>query len=751
MRQYFNRFQKLPFSAYLSLVFTVVLLFTIGVTITNSLNRQVKEVKTSSKNISKNNSSDVKSSNIALVYISPTIYCLGGSPCTTPDPTQKPILATSTPFPTNIPTVTPTPVCKAEQSYKFKVTNERGEAKVSDKTGKSVYSSSDHSSAIQWALDNLTSGRAAKEKVWIVGDFIINNTIYIPSHVSWLLEGKLTLGNHVDKIMIADSPNGATDIEMSGGVYDGNKANQLVSAATDHVIKFSKVTKSHFRDMIMQNAVNDDFILDTLSNNNVSERLVGRWAGTGYIGPGATNDGNGLDDKGDHNIWIDCIAEDNYSDNWVIKSRDSTFIRTIGRGSKNAVGFGLFADRNISGNKFFDIKAYNNIHAGFTIIIPPKSDGKSYIIQNNYVEGEFYNNGTNGIRFSDSTKDGSVKNNTIDVWIYNNGAAGLWIQQNRINNNSGSIIAYDNKTSDIILLGTNTFNVYHSTNKAASKISKGSSKVNVIDFTCSGSNFGVWAVNKYCGNLYSPTPAPTFNPCVSPTPTIAISPTLTSSSTPLPSPTTTPDAKLLAYWDLDENKGKIVDDSSGNKHKGKLRNDPDWVKGKINSALEFDGRDDYVEVPDSKSLEGMDKITISAWIKSDLKEQKDRTTIFSKWENGAGGVYALRKWGSGISASIATTHRKDSYNTPKKWKGYSDKKWHNLAMIYNGSSLKLYVDCKLFSEEKNVKGKLKTDKRDIRIGAAANGNYFDGRIDEVKIYGKALSSEEIKEECDSMQ
>ena len=57
-------------------------------------------------------------------------------------------------------------------------------------------------------------------------------------------------------------------------------------------------------------------------------------------------------------------------------------------------------------------------------------------------------------------------------------------------------------------------------------------------------------------------------------------------------------ADLVGHWTFDEGQGTTAYDSSGNDHHGTLQGDPQWVTGYIGGALELDGTDDYVEVPD---------------------------------------------------------------------------------------------------------------------------------------------------------
>ncbi len=74
-------------------------------------------------------------------------------------------------------------------------------------------------------------------------------------------------------------------------------------------------------------------------------------------------------------------------------------------------------------------------------------------------------------------------------------------------------------------------------------------------------------------------------------------------------------AGVLGHWKFDDGSGLTAKDSSGKGNNGKLINGPTWVTGQIGKALKFDGVDDYVDVPNSASLNPTTgKATVSAWI-----------------------------------------------------------------------------------------------------------------------------------------
>ncbi|UCG57595.1 MAG: LamG domain-containing protein [Phycisphaerales bacterium] len=76
-------------------------------------------------------------------------------------------------------------------------------------------------------------------------------------------------------------------------------------------------------------------------------------------------------------------------------------------------------------------------------------------------------------------------------------------------------------------------------------------------------------------------------------------------------------AGLAGHWSLDEGTGTAVQDSSDNRNHGTLMGDPQWVTGYFSNALEFDGVDDYVEVPHDASLTVSTGVTVAAWINAE--------------------------------------------------------------------------------------------------------------------------------------
>ena len=71
---------------------------------------------------------------------------------------------------------------------------------------------------------------------------------------------------------------------------------------------------------------------------------------------------------------------------------------------------------------------------------------------------------------------------------------------------------------------------------------------------------------------------------------------------------------LVAHWKFDDGEGTTAQDSSGNGHHGALIGDPQWAPGHLRGALEFDGTDDYVDLPIGSLISSLTNSTFATWV-----------------------------------------------------------------------------------------------------------------------------------------
>ena len=200
------------------------------------------------------------------------------------------------------------------------------------------------------------------------------------------------------------------------------------------------------------------------------------------------------------------------------------------------------------------------------------------------------------------------------------------------------------------------------------------------------------------------------------------------------------DPATAGFWKFDEGSGSTILDSSGENNTG-VNSGAVWTTGKIGQALQFDGIDDFVEVPHSSSLNFSDTGTIAAWIKIPSVGAVSRGNIVSK-----GGGWNRRGW-------MLTTL---DYNRIRfHWQSGADKfidsqavltydEWHHIAAMMNGSIMKIYIDG--VQDLNTLSNSESADTMTVlRIGRSDYlGNLpFKGNIDDVRIYDRALSEAEI--------
>jgi hypothetical protein len=202
--------------------------------------------------------------------------------------------------------------------------------------------------------------------------------------------------------------------------------------------------------------------------------------------------------------------------------------------------------------------------------------------------------------------------------------------------------------------------------------------------------------------------------------------------------------RLLGWWKFDETAGNTAADSSGNDNIGTLVGNTRWqpTGGHINGALEFDAKDDYVQIANKSNFDVKGAVTLAAWIKVNPAAKSRWGTIIAK-----GWVVNLQETTNRIYFSCPGP----SGNT--EIKGNADvtlegenNYWHHVVGMYDGTKLCIYVDGKLDASGK-VSGNIATNDYNVRIGANEQWpeEAFGGLIDDVRVYNYALGEAEIME------
>ena len=170
----------------------------------------------------------------------------------------------------------------------------------------------------------------------------------------------------------------------------------------------------------------------------------------------------------------------------------------------------------------------------------------------------------------------------------------------------------------------------------------------------------------------------------------------------------------------------------------------DWdASGKWNSALKFDGVNDYVSVPDSQSLDVTGEVSIEAWAKTNVVDATYDVIL---------GKYASRdSYQLGFNAANNRTYFQ-LWSASQTSAVYSDQppdvgQWYHLVGVRDSSgNMRLYVNGNLQSDVKLLSGDIYVNNASLVIGTVQSGNYlFNGSIDEVRIWNRSLTASEVQQ------
>lgn len=217
------------------------------------------------------------------------------------------------------------------------------------------------------------------------------------------------------------------------------------------------------------------------------------------------------------------------------------------------------------------------------------------------------------------------------------------------------------------------------------------------------------------------------------------------------------DTDIVLYLHFDEGSGTIAYDSSGYKTNGTLVNmeGNGWTKGKFGNALQFNGKDDYVDCGGEAALAVSTAISVECWIKigsssaerwiETPKEVISQGGIVSKHNGSCGRGWLLTVGPSG-EVIFAVGRGVDWWAFEVRTEGIvNDGVWHHIVAVDDGRNLTIYRDGRPRSVSVEPHSIL-SDRFPLNIGRRCYDPpafYFEGIIDEVCIYNRALDKEEV--------
>ena len=205
---------------------------------------------------------------------------------------------------------------------------------------------------------------------------------------------------------------------------------------------------------------------------------------------------------------------------------------------------------------------------------------------------------------------------------------------------------------------------------------------------------------------------------------------------------------LVGWWKFDETNGTVAYDSSGNGNDGNLTNGPTWTDGKIGGSLSFDGVDDRVALPNS-ALNGLTNLTLNLWTKLNSGSQDHFFISGASSSQHNHFLFGLTNTNE-IHIWDGNSKKNGHSYPPSNWDG----KWINITLIrkIDGSGSQILIDSINVNSTAYSASSLSIADEGLWVGAdqdSVNGGwqstqFLDGLIDEVRIYDRALSADEVQ-------
>ncbi len=332
--------------------------------------------------------------------------------------------------------------------------------------------------------------------------------------------------------------------------------------------------------------------------------------------------------------------------------------------------------------------------------------------------------------------DATGKVTTGDVWSFTATPATAWAQKP----GDGALFMPDTTTLEWSAgMGAVTHDLYLSTDKAAveagTAAAKKGDKLPTGSYKATGLERGkdyFWRVDEQLATgsvVAGPVWSFTVRPVIAKT-----------------------DPNLLAWWKLDEPQSSFAADYSGNDYYGTLTGSPQWVEGLLESGLKFNGTTDYVDFGTPAALYLAKTYTYSAWFK-----------VAKDIAGNSGAQYLLCNGSRsdlvfGVEDSVGANGdlQLHYYDTAPGFRFlrvgqtvWRADEWHMVTATKDAAGHKIYLDGVLKNSDTNTRDDNYNTTRMISLGARGWTNpkvaFFNGTLDDVRVYNRALTLDEIKQ------
>lgn len=201
--------------------------------------------------------------------------------------------------------------------------------------------------------------------------------------------------------------------------------------------------------------------------------------------------------------------------------------------------------------------------------------------------------------------------------------------------------------------------------------------------------------------------------------------------------------EMYVHFKMDSGEGETIVDNTGEIF-GSLINTPEWVDGKSNYGLKFNGENQFVHFENSSEFPVTDEITLMAWAKA---EENKTAKVLQKgdWDGYSLGQDKHQGWQATVSIGEEAHDIEWNHNKPILGE------WYHLAVTYTGTQIQFYVNGEL-QGVKDIEGDLRENERDFYLGTdEGDQKFFNGSVDGIKAMNFTLSGEEIAADYNSYE
>jgi len=196
------------------------------------------------------------------------------------------------------------------------------------------------------------------------------------------------------------------------------------------------------------------------------------------------------------------------------------------------------------------------------------------------------------------------------------------------------------------------------------------------------------------------------------------------------------DPNLVAWWTLDEGSGTVALDWSGHGNHATFTNDPQWVNGYDGGALQFDGSDDSV-IYRLEAEETWSAYTVAVWAKAGSLWQSNNSCLFANHMTTSTDTPSFQ-------FSFDAVNNYQYHGSVDQIMGPVTTAWVHLAATCDGPTTNLYYNGDLVASVSTGANNPVFTKFAIGVNRAED-NWFEGTIDNLRIYDKVLTSDEIQQ------